>query len=328
MKILVIGEEARVRKYIPDPALLEKHEFVYVPLGASDEEILNAGRDADILQTDAIARVSADVIRGMPNLKMIHSEGVAYNGVDVRAAQERGVYVCNNRGVNAGAVAEQTILLMLGLLRRVVPYDRSVREGRQMAVKMGCLKNGSLRELGALTVGIVGFGAIGHAVAKRLQPFGTKILYWTRSGEKKNPFGAEYRPLEEVLAESDLVTIHTAVTPETEHFADQTFFSAMKPGAYFINTARGEVVDEDALVEALRSGRLAGAGLDTMTGEPVGSDHPVLRAGPEVTERILFSPHIAGITGDVLYESYRMIWEDIACIEAGEPPVYQVPREA
>lgn len=323
MKLLVIGKEGRLQKYTRDKSVLETYEISYVPTGSSDEALLAAGGDADFILADAVAGVSADVIGRMPNLKLIHSEGVGFNGIDTRAAAERGIYVCNCKGMNATAVAEQAILLMLGLLRDVCGGDRSVRAGQQIQVKENVMINASLKELGDCTIGIVGLGDIGKATAKMAKVFGARIHYYSRhrlDEAVEREYGVTYMPLDELLASSDIVSLHTPVTEETMKMANEAFFEKMKQGSYLINTSRGELVDEPALLAAIESGHLAGAGLDTLSGEPVRPDHVMLQAKPEVAEKILYSCHIGGVTASSFKRGYGMIWENIEKVASGERP--------
>lgn len=323
MKLLVIGKEGRLQRYTRDTSVYEQYDICYAPAGSSDEAVLAVGRDADFMLVDAIARVSADMIGQMPNLKLIHSEGVGFNGIDTEAAAKRGIYVCNCKGMNATAVAEQAILLMLGLLRDVCGGDRSLRAGRQIQVKEQVMLNASLKELGDCAIGIVGFGDIGKATAKMAAVFGAKVYYYEPhrlDGATEAEYGVGYLPLEELLAVSDIVSLHTPVTPETVKMADAPFLAKMKQGSYLINTARGELVDEEALLEAIGSGHLAGAGLDTLSNEPVSPDHVMLQAMPEVAEKILYSCHIGGVTASSFRRGYDMIWEDIRKVAAGERP--------
>lgn len=327
MKILVIGKEGRLAHYTEDQSLLKKYEISYVPAGASEEEILAKGIDADFILVDAISAVSAELIRQMTNLKMIHSEGVAYNKIDTRAAKERGIYVCNCKGMNAGAVAEQAILLMLGLLRGVATGDAAFREGRQIRVKEAYMLEGSLKELRDCTIGLVGFGDIAKETALLAKAFGCRVRYFNRtrrSPEVEAQYGVSYRELDSLLAESDIVSLHLAVTPETRGIAGKEFFYKMREGAYLINTARGELVDSAALLDAIRSGHLAGAGLDTVTGEPIGSDNIILQADDEVEKKILYSCHVGGITASSFRRGYQMFWSDLEKAAAGERPEHVV----
>ena len=178
MKILVLGAQARYEKYLPQLPFIRQQELVFRDKDTPVEQLLARDADADILFVDAITPVPAALIDGMPKLKLVHSEGVAYDKIDLAAARARGVYVCNNKGCNAGAVAEQAIMLMLMLLRREIPGDRAVREGRQMEVKERSMTEG-IRELSDCRVGLVGFGDIARATAERLAPFGCEIYYYT-----------------------------------------------------------------------------------------------------------------------------------------------------
>lgn len=328
MKILVIGKEGRLQKNA-DPAVYARHEFVYVPNGSEDDVILAAGKDAEVIIVDAMGKVSANVINHMPNLKMIHSEGVGFQGVDTIAASAKQVYVCNCKGMNATAVAEQAILLMLGLLRGVVTGDSAVREGRQIEVKENHMLTGDLKELSDCTIGFMGFGDIAKATAKMADVFGTKIVYYDifrAPKELEKAYNATYMTINELLKVSDIVSLHLPVTPQTAGMVNADFFAKMKDGAYLVNTARGELVDSQALVEAIRSGRLAGAGLDCVAGEPVQADNVILQAEKAVEDRIIYSCHVGGITASSFKRGYQMVWSDIAKIEAGEKPEHIVNR--
>ncbi|MCD8018954.1 MAG: NAD(P)-binding domain-containing protein [Clostridiales bacterium] len=327
MKILVIGKEGRLEKYTKDRFLLDKYTIIHAPAGASDDQLLSLGRDAEFILVDAIGKVSANLINSMPNLKMIHSEGVAYNGIDINAAKEKEIYVCNCKGMNATAVAEQTILLMLGLLRDVVMGDRNVREGNQIDVKERYMATASLKELADCTVGLIGFGDIAQAVAKYLSVFGAKVVYYNRSRRSaalEQECGVTYSNLDGLLAYSDMVSLHLAVTPDTEKIVNRAFLNKMKKGSYLINTARGELIDAEALLDALRSGHIAGAGLDTLEGEPVQKDNVMLTAEKEVEDKIIYSPHIGGITASSFQRGYDMIWSDMEKVAAGEVPDHVV----
>lgn len=323
MKLLVIGKKGRLAKYTPDPSMYAGFEISYVPMGASDDEILAAGRDADFILVDAMGRVSGNVIEQMPNLKMIHSEGVGYNFIDVEAAKKRRIYVCNCKGMNAAAVAEQTILLMLGLLRGVVTGDRDVRAGKQIETKEAYMLAGNLTELGDCTIGLVGFGDIAKETARMAAVFGARVVYYKpvrASEELEKTYGVTYMGLDELLASSDIVSLHLPVTKDTRNMADAGFLAKMKMGSYLVNTSRGELVDSAALLDAIRSGHLAGAGLDTIAGEPVQADNAVLQAEKDVADKLIFSCHIGGITASSFRRGYEMVWSDIQKAAAGEKP--------
>ena len=322
-KLLQIGQKGRIQKYTLDASRYQEYEITYVPVGASDEEILAAGKDTEYLLVDAMGRVSADVIRQMPNLKIIHSEGVGYQGVDVPTATDRGIYVCNCKAMNASAVAEQTVLLMLGLLKDVVTGNASVREGTQIQTKEAYMLAGNLKELGECTVGLVGFGDIAQATAKLLAAFGARVLYYKRTPAAESveqELHAQYVPLDELLAKSDIVSLHLPVTADTRYMVNADFLSKMKPEAYLVNTSRGELVDSNDLIQALQNNVIAGAGLDTIDGEPVQADNPLANAPKDVDHKLLLSCHIGGITGASFRRGYDMVWTDFEKVSRGEKP--------
>ncbi|MDO4617790.1 MAG: NAD(P)-dependent oxidoreductase [Lachnospiraceae bacterium] len=324
MKILHIGKNGNVERFSGKNAFADSVERAEAVIGLSAEEYLQIAADADAIIVDAIGEVTGELIRNMPNLKIIHSEGVAYNKIDTDAARECGVYVCNSQGMNASAVAEQALLLMVGMLRDVAGGDRSVREGQQIEVKQGYMARGDLFELSDLTVGLIGFGDIARETAKLLKAYGVEqILYNKRTpltAEEEDKFGVAYADMDTLLQESDLVSLHVPVNPATTGMADAAFFERMKDGSFFVNTARGELVDDGALIQALKSGKLRMAGLDTIDLEPVQKDHPLLQIPEEIGKKILFSPHIGGITTSSFKRSYAMIWEDIETALNGERP--------
>ena len=322
MKILAIEKEGRLEKRTA-PELYKKHDITYVPVNASDEEKIAAGNDAEVIIVDAMGKVSADVIKAIPSLKMIHSDGVGFQGVDLAAAKEAGVYVCNCKSMNAIAVAEQAILLMLGLLRNVCVGNRAVHEGKQITVKEDYMLNGSLREIGDCTIGLYGFGDIAKKVAEYAGVMGARIVYFDvfRAPEEvEKKYNATYMTLDELLAESDIVSIHVPVTPETTNVVNDSFLEKMKNDAILINTARGELVDSEALIRALENGTIAGAGLDTIAGEPVAIDNPIAKASGDVADKMILSCHIGGISNSSFARGFDMLWEDILAIEEGKKP--------
>lgn len=323
MKLLVIGSKARTEKYLPNLPIVNEVEIVVVERGASDDEILSIAADADFIMADAISPVSAHLIESMPNLKLIHSEGVAYNAIDVEAARTRNVYVCNNAGANAVGVAEQTVLLMLACLRDVVNGDAAVREGRQIQTKERMMLEG-IRELGDCRIGFIGFGAIAQETARHLAGWGCEMFYNKRhrlAEEDERSLDARFATVDEIAASCDIVSIHVPVTDDTRNMVDAAFFARMKPGAILVNTARGEIVDTQALAGALEAGTLAAAGLDTVAPEPVLPDNPLLNLSDQAARRVVLSPHIGGTTIGFFRRAHRTIWENIARVAAGEKPV-------
>lgn len=329
MEILHIGKAGNLERYSDKKELDRGFEIVDLPMNLDDEAYLRDAKDADFIIADAMGRVSGGIICGMPNLKMIHSEGVGFNFFDIEAAKKQGVYVCNCKGMNAMAVAEQTILLMLGLLRNVKQGDIDVREGRQIDTKEGYMKNGDLYELGDFCIGLLGFGDIAKCVAKILKAFGAEVYYYDifrASPEVESELGAEYLPMEKLLKRCNMISIHLPVTKETKNMINDDFFAKMRDGSYIINTSRGELVDSEALVRAMESGKIFKAGLDTVANEPVRKDNILLCQSGDIEKRILFSPHIGGVTASSFKRGYAMAWENIDRILKGEEPLRVVNK--
>ena len=255
-------------------------------------------------------------------MKLIHSEVVAYDNIDLAAAREQGIYVCNNKGCNAGAVAEQAIMLMLMVLRHGRTGDQAVREGRQMEMKEHYMAAG-ITELSACRVGLVGFGDIAKATAERLAPFGCELYYYTkhrRDREEEEHYGGTYLTLEELAATCDVVSLHCAVTEETRKLVDRTFLHRMKPTACLINTARGELVDNLALRQALICGDLAGAGLDTVAPEPVTADNPLVTLPSPACDHLVLEPHLGGITEAAFRRCHLHMWRNAERVADGHKP--------
>ena len=306
MKIVILGAEARYRAYQPAMPFIQQQELVFLDKDSTEAEILAAGADAEVLFVDAITVVSAALMEHMPCLRLIHSEGVAFDRIDLSAARERGIYVCNNKGCNAGALEG----------------DEAVRAGRQMEMKERCMVEG-ITELSACKVGLVGFGDIARAAAERLVPFGCELYYYTkhrRLPEEEKKYHVTYLPLEELAEKSDIVSLHCAVTEETRNLVDAALLRRMKPTAYLINTARGDLVDNEALRQALLEGRIAGAGLDTLSPEPVPAGHPLTALPPEVHRKVVLAPHLGGITEASFRRAHAHMWRNVEHLAAGERP--------
>jgi glyoxylate reductase len=220
--------------------------------------------------------VDADLLAAAPSLRAISNYAVGVDNVDLAAATERGIPVGNTPGVLTESTADLALALMLGIGRRIAEGDGYVRRGEWRTWDPGLLLG---RDLHGATVGIVGFGRIGRAVARRCEGFDCELLHTSRRGGVA---------LEELLERSDFVTLHAPLTPETRGLIDAVALGRMKPTAYLINTARGPLVDTGALVSALRAGQIAGAALDVTDPEPLPGDHPLLGA-----PGLLVVPHIA-----------------------------------
>ena len=191
-----------------------------------------------------------------------------------------------------------------------------------MEMKERCMVEG-ITELSACRVGLIGFGDIAHATAERLEPFGCRLYYYTRhrrTPEEEQRCHVTYLPLEQLLAACDILSLHCAVTEETRNLVDAAFLRQVKPTAYLINTARGDLVDNEALRQALVEGRLAGAGLDTLAPEPVPADHPLATLPQEVQDRVVLAPHLGGITEASFRRAHAHMWRNVERLAAGERP--------
>ncbi|HEX7036553.1 MAG TPA: 2-hydroxyacid dehydrogenase [Pseudomonadales bacterium] len=259
--------------------------------------------------------VDAAVLDAAPRLKLVQKIGVGVNTIDLARARQRGIPVCNMPGTNSKAVAEHTLALMLAVLRQVPRFDADVRAGRgwQWTVE----RQDRLGEIGGRTVGLVGFGGIPQALAPVLQALGARVLYTARN--RRDTALAEFRLLDALLEEADIVSLHLPLTAETARLLNRDRFARMKPGAVLINTARGGLMDESALLDALDSGRLAGAGLDVFAEEPVPPDHPLLQRA-----NVVLAPHIAWLTGETLARSLAVAVENCRRLRAGEPLLNRV----
>lgn len=285
----------------------------------SVEKIIKNAGDTDFLVADAMAQIPDEIIGNMPNLKLIHSEGVGYQGIDMESAKRHGVIVCNNKGINDTAVAEGAVLLILACLKNLTSGQQSVYDGRQMETKIASF--GVVRELSECTVGLVGFGDIARQTARLLKAFGCRVIYSnrTRYEDLEEELNVEYMELDKMLGVCDFVSLHLAVCDETRETVNKAFISKMKNGSYLINTARGDLVDNCALLDALLSNKLAGAGLDVIYPEPVTADNPLL--DERIKDKLVLTPHISGITSLTVKKLYQRINQNIIRFINNEKPI-------
>ena len=283
---------------------------------ADDARFRTLMRDAEVLW-HVLRPVSAADIEAAPRLRLIQKIGVGVNTIDLEAARARGISVCNMPGTNTPAVAEMTLALMLSALRQLPAFGRATREGKGW--RMDSALQDRLGEIGGRTVGLVGFGAVPRALAPVLKALGARILYTAREPKPEAEGLAERRPLSALLEESDIVSLHVPETPETVGMIDSAALGRMKPGAILVNTARGSLVDEAALAEALAGGRLGAAGLDVFAREPVPPDNPLLRL-----DNVALAPHVAWLTMDTVERSLDVALDNCRRLDAGEPLRFQL----
>jgi phosphoglycerate dehydrogenase-like enzyme len=267
-------------------------------------------------------RMGGEFFRAASHLRLVQLLSAGYDQVDVEAARKAGVPVANNGGANAIAVAEHTILLMLAVMKRLVHLHNDVIAGRWLAAAGA----GPIHEAAGRTLGIVGLGNIGKKVARRALALDMRIVYHdvVRLTEfEEDALGVRYAALDELLRESNVVSLHVPLDGSTRHLVGARELALMRPGAILVNTCRGPVVDETALHDALTRGPLAGAGLDVMVEEPPPADHPLL-ALPNVT----LTPHSAGPAWDNWTARFRNGFDNIERVAAGHRPMWVIPELA
>ena len=277
---------------------LEKLNIVGNELVASDlnrtlalEELSQKSNGVDAILTLLTAKVDGDLMDAIgPQLKIISNYAVGFDNIDVKAASERGILVTNTPSEEVDeAVAEHTWALILSLTRRIVESDEATRRGAYRGWEPNMFIGTSLK---GKTLGIIGLGGIGTMVAKRALGYDMNVVYFKRTRDMacEEKMGVKYCGMDAILGESDVISLHVPLTDETRHLINKHSLSKMKPGAYIINTARGPIINETDLVEALRSGRIAGAGLDVFENDP--------NISPELYDmpNVVTTPHIASAT--------------------------------
>lgn len=249
--------------------------------------------------------VTAAHIERAARLRLIQKIGSGVNTIDIEAARRRGIAVCNLPGTNSRAVAEMALALMLACLRRLPDLNFHVRNNQWNEAWQ---LQDRFAELGGRTVGLIGYGAVPKILRPMLEAMGARVLYWSRSQQNVD--------LEALLASSDIVSLHLPLTPQTERFLDAR---QMKPGSILVNTARGGLVQEERLIECLRSGHLAAAGLDVFAEEPPRPDHHLL-----ALKNVVCAPHVAWLTQETLARSLSVAMENVHRLEAGRELLHRV----
>jgi len=307
-----------VLQYRASPGLRQQItalDFATVVVDETDHDAFRRElADADIL-LHVLEPVTAAVINAAPYLRLIQKIGIGVNTIDLDAARRRGIAVCNMPGTNTQAVVEMTLLLVLATLRRLARLDRLTRAGKGWKFEPELPDD--LGELSGRTVGLVGFGAVARRLDPMLQAIGAKVVYTSRQSAPDAPI--PFLPLAELLPVADVLSLHLPLTPETTGMIDAAALAAMKRGSVLINTARGPLVDEAALFEALTSGHLRGAGLDVFAREPVSKDDPLLKL-----QNVVVTPHLAWLTTETLERSLSIIRENYRRLRTGEPLLYRV----
>lgn len=268
--------------------------------------------DAEVVFINKV-RLTDEIFAACPNLKLVSILATGYNIVDLAAAKRRGITVCNVPGYSTRAVVQMTFALLLEICQQVGLHSGAVHTGRWQTCPDFCFWDRPLIELDGKTMGIVGYGTIGSAVGTVAQALGMKLLVTARH-EKPVPEGARFVSLPELLAQSDVVSLHCPQTAENARMIDAGALAQMKDGAILLNTARGGLLDEQAVADALRSGKLLAAGMDVVSAEPIRADNPLLTA-----PNCFLTPHIAWAPLETRRRLQAISAENLRAFLAGKP---------
>ena len=316
-----------VTRQIYDEGLNMLQEYADVEVydgegGIPRDMLLEKVVDVDGLLCLLSDKIDAEVMETGRNLKVISNYAVGYNNIDTTTATEKGIYITNTPGVLTDTTADLAFALLMSVARRTVEADKYVRRGDWKTAWGPKMYTGG--DVWGKTLGIIGFGRIGQAMGRRGIGFNMKVMYnsATRKPELEEEMGVKWGTVEEVLRESDFVSFHVPLTPETNGMIGGKELAMMKKTAYLINTARGAVVDEAALYEALKNGIIAGAGLDVFHQEPVNMDNPLL-----TLDNVVVAPHMGSASVETRTEMSVMNAKDILAVLAGRTPVNLVNPE-
>lgn len=276
-----------------------------------DERFAELLPDAEVIWHVLRPLTAADMDRA-PKLRLIQKLGTGVNTIDLDAAEQRGIAVANMPGQNAQAVAETSLLLMLAALRRVVPFDAATRRGAGWPADRALVGG----ELAGRTVGLLGGGEIATLLRGMLEAIGARVRYTSR---RPRPGDPAWRELDELLRSSDIVSVHVPLTDETHHLLDAERLALLPDGAIVVNTARGAVIDEKALVAALRTGHLSGAGLDVFETEPADAGNPLL-----ALDNVVVMPHVAWLTRETWDRYFAVAVENCHRLARGDDLLHRV----
>jgi D-3-phosphoglycerate dehydrogenase len=280
---------------------------IQLPVGSSWRDLLKYSEEADAFITRGFVKIPREVLKKAARLRVIGVHGAGVDHIDVDFARERDIKILRKPAALTDTVAEFTIALMLSLLRKIPAADAAVRKG-EWDKKYSDLVGTDLMDK---TVGIIGLGLIGSAVAKRLKAFDVNLVYCKRSrnSELEKRLGIKYATFKQLLTSSDIISIHVPSTAETRHMISDEEFRQMKPGVYIVNTSRGAVIEEKALCNALVSGKVAGAALDVFESEPIRPDSPL-----NTLANVVLTPHLAASSKEALRRMSVAIAEEVTRI--------------
>lgn len=305
------------RETLPDEIILKSFAFpndLTVYQRTLPGEVAGRIAEADIVITNKVA-VSGQALQSAPRVKLIAVAATGTDIIDIEACRKRGIVVSNIRNYAINTVPEHTFALILTLRRSILSYRDSVLKGRWQEAGQFCFFDHPIRDLAGSTLGVIGDGVLGKAVADLGKAFGMRVLFSDYKGT--TGMGPLYTPFEQVLRQSDVITLHTPLIPTTRNMIGAAEFAVMERRPLLINAARGGLVDEDALAEALREGRLAGAGFDVATIEPPPKDHVLMRL-LEMPNFIL-TPHVAWASREAIQSLADQLVDNVDAFVAGKP---------
>lgn len=315
-----------VTRIIPEEGLNILREMADIKVWQEElppprEVLLKEVEEVDGLLSLLTDKIDAELMDRAKKLKIVSNYAVGYDNIDLEEATKRGIMVTNTPGVLTETTADLTFALLMATARRIVEGDKFVRAGKWKTWGPMLLLG---QDIYGATLGLIGLGRIGYAVAKRAKGFDMKVMYYdqVRNEKAEQELGLEFVTLEKLLKESDFVSIHVPLTPQTRHLINEKTLSLMKKNAILINTARGPIVDEKALYEALVNNRIAGAGLDVMDPEPPSMDNPLLRL-----DNVVLLPHIGSASVATRTKMAIMAAENLVAGLKGEIPPNLVNKD-
>ncbi|HJU49361.1 MAG TPA: D-2-hydroxyacid dehydrogenase [Pseudogulbenkiania sp.] len=295
---------------VPVPVFAFSHRYREFPATAL-EQIVSHAEGAEIVITNKVP-FSRDTLQALPALKLLAVAATGVNHIDLEACRERGVAVTNIQHYGDDTVAEHAFMMMLALFRNLPAYQRDVAAGVWQSAPQFCHFGAPIRDLQGATLGIIGSGGIGQALALRARAFGMTVLFGERKGAPRVREG--YVDFDTLLTTSDVLSLHCLLTEETRHMIGEEELQRMKPGAVLINTARGGLVDEEALVAALKYGQLGGAGFDVLTVEPPREGNPLLKAR---LPHLIVTPHVGWASHEAMSRLAGQLAENIEAFVEG-----------
>ncbi len=308
------NEEIDILKNEYDLVIVEDEEMAL-------EEVIKKHRDAEILIPFLSDKIDKRIIDSLERLKIISNYAVGYNNIDYEYAGESGIYVTNTPDILTDATADLTMALILAVSRRIVESDKFIRSGKFSGWGADLFLG---KELRGATLGIIGLGKIGLETAKRGMGFGMNVIYYSRTRKvgSEDKYNIKYKKLNDLIKESDVISLHIPFTPDVHHMFNKNTFLAMKKNSIFINAARGAIMDENALVEVLESGHLFGAGLDVFEFEPDVNDKL------KTLDNVVMTPHTGSATFRARAGMGKIVIKNIGMAVNGDIPVNLIPELA